>query len=209
MELTQRQREVYDFIVQFRRHNGCSPSIPEIQRAFGIRSPNGVAGHLQALQAKGYIRRAARGSRQVDVIGETGVAAAGAAALHTLPVYGHVPLVKGPGKRSPGRTGLVTVDESLLGFQPGPECFVLQVGDDAMRDAGVSRGDLVVVEPAFEPREGNLVAAMIGGKSTLRRFVRAGGRWLLQAAHPARPEPHPRTGCLIAGVVRALIRRFD
>ena len=58
MELTGRQRKIYEFIIGFRRENGCSPSIPEIQRAFGIRSPNGVAGHLQALEAKGYIRRA-------------------------------------------------------------------------------------------------------------------------------------------------------
>lgn len=65
--LTQRQQQFYDFIVAFRQRHGCSPSIPELQQAFGIRSPNGVAGHLKALQAKGVIRLADRGSRQIDL----------------------------------------------------------------------------------------------------------------------------------------------
>ena len=47
--LTARQQAIYDFIVEFRRAQGCSPSIPEIQKAFLIRSPNGVVGHLLAL----------------------------------------------------------------------------------------------------------------------------------------------------------------
>lgn len=67
--LTTRQQSIYDFILDYRRRNGCTPSIPEIQREFGIRSPNGVAGHLLALQAKGLIRRAKRGSRKIDVTG--------------------------------------------------------------------------------------------------------------------------------------------
>ncbi|MBI4892568.1 MAG: hypothetical protein HY821_18225 [Acidobacteria bacterium] len=83
MMLTDRQQQIYDFILDFRRSNGCSPSIPEIQRHFGIRSPNGVAGHLHALEAKGMIRRAERGSRQIDVAQATPPAA-----LHALPMYG-------------------------------------------------------------------------------------------------------------------------
>ena len=116
MELTGRQREVYEFIVHFRRENGCSPSIPELQRAFGIRSPNGVAGHLQALEAKGYIRRAERGSRQVDVVGETRSATVDTAMLHAVPIYGHIPAGPPTEYQSLNPDGMAMMDETLLGI---------------------------------------------------------------------------------------------
>jgi repressor LexA len=81
--LTDRQRSIYDFILAFRREHGCSPSIPELQKAFSIRSPNGIAGHLNALIAKGVLRRSARGSRNIDPT-------AADAPVHTLPVYGSI-----------------------------------------------------------------------------------------------------------------------
>ena len=83
--LTERQREIYDFILAFRRDNGCSPSIPELQKAFEIRSPNGIAGHLNALITKGMLRRSERGSRNIDPVSDTA-----AAQVHALPVYGSI-----------------------------------------------------------------------------------------------------------------------
>jgi len=83
--LTGRQQAIFDFILRFRRQNGCSPSIPEIQRAFAIRSPNGVAGHIRALVRKGVLRRANRGSRQLDPVGEDS-----AVSVLSLPVYGQI-----------------------------------------------------------------------------------------------------------------------
>src|SRR5690606_468495 len=66
--LTERQQSILDYIMEYRREHGCSPSIPEMQRHFGIRSPNGIAGHLRALEAKGCVRRADRGSRRIDIV---------------------------------------------------------------------------------------------------------------------------------------------
>lgn len=209
MELTGRQREIYEFIVAFRRDNGCSPSIPELQRAFGIRSPNGVACHLRALQAKGYIHRSERGSRQVDIVGEMRPAAAGTAMLHAVPIYGRIP--DGPPAEYHSATpdGMATLDETLLGFRPKEGCFLLRVRGDSMKDAGVLNGDMVLIEPTPAPREGQMVAALIDGESTLKRLVRLKGRWFLRAENPAYPEPHPRADLVIQGVVRSVIRRLD
>ncbi|MGD0000190.1 MAG: transcriptional repressor LexA [Bryobacteraceae bacterium] len=210
MELTERQREIYDFIVAFRRDNGCSPSIPEIQRAFDIRSPNGVAGHLHALQAKGYIRRSAeRGSRQVNVVGEMPPAAIAAASLHVFPVYGHIPAGPPTEYVNLHPDGTATMDELLLGFKPREGCFLLKVRGDSMKDAGILNGDLVLIEPTAAPRAGQVVAALIDGESTLKRLVRVKGRWFLKAENPACPELYPRADLVIQGSVRTVIRRMD
>ena len=191
MSLTDRQREIYDYIVAFRRDNGCSPSIPELQRHFGIRSPNGVAGHLQALTAKGLIRRADRGSRQIDVIGEPRLPAA---LLHELPMVGSIAAGMPQGV-DPGLPESSTViDETTLGFKPRQGCFVLRVRGDSMLEAGILSGDMVVVEPTPSPRAGQIVAALIDGESTLKRLVRVKGQWFLKAENAAYPALHPRAG---------------
>lgn len=205
MILTPRQREILDFIVTYRQQNGCSPSIPEIQRRFQIRSPNGVAGHLHALETKGAIRRADRGSRQIDLPGPDPMRAG----LHAIPVFGHIPA--GPPQMfSPSQAeSATTLDELTLGFKPRTGCFALKVRGDSMRDAGILNGDTVVIEPNPEPRAGQVVAALIDGESTLKRLVKVQGRWYLKAENPAYPELHPRADLVIQGVVRTVIRKLD
>ena len=183
--LTERQKSILDFIVEFRRRQGCSPSIPEIQKAFSIRSPNGVAGHLLALESKGYIRRAERGSRQIDLAGPAEAIAAGRA------------------------EGCVSADEATLGFRPAEGCYALRVRGDSMKDAGILAGDLVIVQPTPAPRAGQIVVALIDGDSTLKRLVRVKGKWFLKAENPAYPELHPRSDLVIQGVVRTVIRKLD
>ena len=205
MTVTERQQEFLDFIVAFREKNGCSPSIPELQRAFGIRSPNGVAGHLHALEAKGLIRKADRGSRQIEVTGE---AHRTRGRLHDLPVYGAIPAGHPTAEQASHAERAVTVDEETLGFAPQAGSFVLQVRGDSMKDAGILNGDLVVVERATNPRAGQIVAALIDGESTLKRLVRVDSQYFLKAENPEYPQLHPRASLSIQGVARAVIRRL-
>lgn len=207
VQLTDRQQQIYDFIVAFRRENGCSPSIPEIQRHFGIRSPNGVAGHLHALEQKGIIRRADRGSRQIDLPGE--MPPPPPAGLFTLPVYGSIPAGYPQQRDAATAEGCTTVDEMALGFKPQQGCFALRVRGDSMRDAGILNGDMVVIQPTPNPRENQIVAALIDGDCTLKRLVRVRGRWFLKAENPDYPELHPRSDLVIQGIVRTVIRKMD
>lgn len=203
MHLTERQREILDYIVAFRQENGCSPSIPELQREFGIRSPNGVAGHLHALAAKGVIRRADRGSRQIELVDEVAPPKA-----FSLPVFGQIPA--GPPQEMQAMSdGAAALDETALGFKPTEGCFVLKVRGESMRDAGILSGDMVVIQPTPSPRAGQIVAALIDGESTLKRLVRIKGRWFLKAENPEFPELHPRADLVIQGVVRTVIRKLD
>ena len=202
--LTERQRAIYEFILRFRRENGCSPSIPEIQREFGIRSPNGVAGHLKALRAKGWIQRAGgRGSRQVDVAGHQAPAS-----VHELPVYGQIRAGYPDYVSAAPAESFLRMDEIGLGFTPKPGTFALRVRGDSMKDAAILEGDTVIVEPTPSPAAGQIVVALIDGESTLKRLVRIKGRWFLKAENPAYPTLYPRSELVIQGVVRALIRHF-
>jgi repressor LexA len=201
--LTSRQQAILDFILRFRRQNGCSPSIPEIQRAFAIRSPNGVAGHIRALVRKGVLRRANRGSRQLDPVGEDNLGN-----ILSLPVYGQIAAGKPDLIPAASADGTVRMDHFTLGFEPKPGTFALKVRGDSMKDAGILEGDLVVVEPSPAPAANQIVAALIDGECTLKRLLRVKGKWFLKAENSAYPELHPRSDLVIQGVVRAVVRRL-
>lgn len=204
--LTERQQDILNYITDFRAENGCSPSIPEIQRQFGIRSPNGVVGHLHALEAKGVIRRGERGSRQIDLIGPMQDLRGTVA---DLPLFGSIPAGSPQELVQQRPDACVSVDEKTLGFKPSNGCFALRVRGESMRDAGILDGDLVVAEPSPNPRSNQIVVALIDGESTLKRLLRVKDKWFLRAENPDFPELLPRAELSIQGVVRTVIRQVQ
>lgn len=189
--LTERQKEIYNFILGFRREHGCSPSIPELQKAFAIRSPNGVAGHLNALVQKGVLRRAKRGSRNMDPVESP-----------AMPLYGAIPA--GFPERATAEAG----ENALFAIHRTPGTFALRVRGHSMIGAAIMDGDLVLVDPNMEPRANQIVAALIDGESTLKRLVNVDGEYFLKAENPDFPELRPRDELQIQGVVRAVIRSY-
>ena len=189
--LTERQKEIYTFILKFRTEHGCSPSIPELQKAFSIRSPNGIAGHLNALVQKGVLKRANRGSRNMDPVDPP-----------TMPLYGAIPA------GFPERATAEAAENSLPEFHTKPGTFALRVRGHSMIGAAIMDGDLVLVDPNMEPRPNQIVAALIDGESTLKRLVKVDGHYFLKAENPDFPELHARQELQIQGVVRAVIRSY-
>jgi repressor LexA len=194
--LTARQQAIFDFILEFRRSQGCSPSIPEIQRAFLIRSPNGVVGHLIALEAKGLIRRSNRGSRQIDLV-EEGVPVR--SPVHGFPLWG-------PATSTHER---VTLDGKTLGFQPIPGTFAFRAPDDSMVAAGIHAGDLLILDPSNQPEIGQIVLAEINDTAILRRVVKIGGKLLFQGESGGPQEWLPYVPDSVRGVARLLIHRLS
>lgn len=194
--LTPRQSAILEYIQDFRRREGCSPSIPELQRAFGIKSPNGIACHLKALEAKGVIERGQRGSRWIDL-----------PPAREWPLLGEIPA--GPPQYVSDADATQYVDLENLGFRPKRGYFALRVRGDSMRDAAILNGDIVLVEPNRQPKAGQIVVALIDGESTLKRLVQAKGRWFLKAENPAYPELIPRADLIIQGSVRMVLRQYE
>lgn len=188
--LTNRQQEILDFIRDFQFDAGCSPSIPELQRAFAIKSPNGVASHLKALAAKGALRLADRGSRKIELLG--------------VPLLGSI--VAGHPEKQEGCTN---VDVETLGIQVQRGCYALRVRGESMRDAGILDGDVVILKATPSPQAGQIVAALIDGESTLKRLVQVKGKWFLKAENAAFPELIPRSDLVIQGVAKTVIRQLS
>jgi repressor LexA len=146
----------------FTRANGYPPTVREICKATGLRSPRSVSQHLQALERKGYIQRGRDKSRAIrflhkSVTGDATVA---------LPVRGRVSAGRPVTATDDGETTLL-VDRRLAGDDGS---FLMQVEGDSMIDAHIVEGDYIVVSPDREARGGDVVVASVGDETVVKRY---------------------------------------
>jgi repressor LexA len=121
-----------------------------------------------------------------------------------IPIYGTIPAGFGE-PVEPTELGTIPVDLEALNIRSTSRTFALKVRGDSMTGAHISDGDLVIVE-AREPKIGEIVAALIDGETTLKRFVTEGGQLFLKAENPRYPNLIPLQELIIQGVVRAVVR---
>jgi repressor LexA len=200
IELTARQKQIYDFLVKIIREKGYAPSIPEIGARFKIASTNGVSDHLKALERKGYIRRVGR--RAFEVLTPLGKSLF--AATRQVPILGRVPAGK----------PLIT-EESVEGLMAVPaemargESFILQVKGDSMTGAGILEGDYAIVRSQQTAENGEIVCALINGEATLKRFHKSGNVVTLKAENKNyAPMTISRGEFRILGKMVGLIRKI-
>jgi repressor LexA len=179
--LTDRQREILEFIVTEQRQRGYPPSVREIGEAVGLTSPSTVHTHLATLQKRGFLRRDPTKPRAIEVRYDP---SAGMTA-ERRPVR-HIPLV---GDVAAGTDVLAT--ENVEELVPVPSdftgegtLFMLRVRGDSMVDAGILDGDFVVVRQQPDARDGEIVAAGIpGDEATVKTFTRKGDTIVLLPAN--------------------------
>lgn len=195
--LTKRQQEILDFISQ-QHAEGMTPSNREIQEHFGFASRRAVTCHLDALEAKGAINRQPHKARglilKTDPIIPT----------IQIPIYGIIPAGM-PADQQQEPDGCVTVDLETIRLPKGARVFALKVMGDSMIGAGILSDDIVVLE-FKEPKSGDIVAALIDGETTLKRYVVQRGRPFLKAENPDYPNLTPAHELVIQGVQVALVR---
>ena len=175
IELTSRQRQVYDFLGWYRAQHGFSPTLQEIAAHLKVSGNLGVLRHLRALEKKGYLRRAPGSSRGIVLSRPFS-----GPATCSLPVVGSV----AAGQLSEALEHVedyLAVDASLV---RGEGSFVLTVRGDSMIDARILDGDRVVVKPQATADNGDIVVAMLDGEATLKRFCREDDRVRLQPENP-------------------------
>ena len=192
--LTQRQREVLEFVREWRSRKGKMPSTREIQRHFGFASQTAAVNHLKALGRKGFIRRMPGDLLPVNESRFSEVPLLGASPAG-LPAYEE--------ERSDGG---VAIDLASIGVSESSRTFALTVRGDSMTGAHIQEGDVVVLEYR-EPLDGDVVAALIDGETTLKRFVLREGQPYLKAENAAYPDLLPVTELIVQGVVVALTRK--
>jgi repressor LexA len=156
-QLTDRQKEIYEFIRGKIESRGYGPTVREIGKAFEIKSPNGVMCHLKALAKKGLIIREENCARAIQLVDHRPPAVG-------LPFLGAV--AAGNPVQAIDQSERLEVD-SLFS---GPKRFVLQVRGNSMIDDHIQDGDYVVIEEQKTAENGERVVAMIDGDVTLKRF---------------------------------------
>lgn len=169
--LTQRQQNVYDFIVKTIQDLGYPPTRAEIARALGFRSPNAAEEHLRALEKKGAIRMIAGTSRGIRLPAQEQEAPAeGDAPAQGLPIIGEV------AAGSP-----ILAAEHIDRYCPlPPEYFtpradyLLRVRGLSMKDVGILEGDLLAVHRTERVRNSQIVVARLEDEVTVKRFQRSG-----------------------------------
>jgi repressor LexA len=179
--LTERQREILDFIVAQQRLRGYPPSVREIGEAVGLTSPSTVHTHLATLQRRGFLRRDPTKPRAIEVTYDP----ASGVSLERRPVS-HIPLV---GDVAAGTD--VLAHENIEELIPVPAdftgegtLFMLRVRGDSMIDAGILDGDYVVVRQQPEAKDGEIVVAGIPGEeATVKTYTRQGSRVVLLPAN--------------------------
>lgn len=207
MTLTERQAEILAFIRSRVDGGAGAPSLREIMEHFGLGSPATVSDHLAALERKGAIRREPGRSRNILLAGGGAAGSRvmrGDSAIVEIPLYGMIPAGWPEGsEQEPERC--IAVDPDTIRLPRNARTFALQVRGDSMTGAGILDKDVVIMELA-EPRNRDIVAALIDGETTLKRYLVQKGRPFLRAENPAYPDLIPARELVIQGVLRALVR---
>lgn len=199
MNLTLRQSQILSFIRESAEERNGVPSIREIMARFGFASPATVASHLDLLEKKGAIRREAGRSRNI-VLPDRKTRPQ----LLEVPLYGMIPAGIPEGQEQQSDR-CITVDPESIRLPRNARTFALEVRGDSMIGAGILERDIVILEHA-EPRNRDIVAALIDGDVTLKRYLIEQGASFLRAENPLYPDLIPARELVIQGVFRALIR---
>ena len=200
-QLTARQQELLDYLRGYQRTNGVMPSTRDIQRHFGFSSQTAAMSHLRALEKKGAIRRHPNMARAVVFPEDLD-----RAEIIDIPVFGTIPAGM-PSDAAQHAEGCISVDINTLGIPRASKSFALKVRGDSMIEAHICSGDLVILE-IKEPREKDIVAALIDGETTLKRYLVSNGQPFLKAENEEYPDLLPARELLIQGVMIGMIRHF-
>jgi repressor LexA len=208
MALTPRQKEVLDFIADFKEQNGYSPSYEELAHALNLASLATVHKHIQALESRNYLRRLANQSRSLEVspkyMQERRRNRQNARALE-VPLAGRI-AAGSPVEAIEGQDTLQFAD-----FTGKGDTYALQVSGESMIEDHILTGDYVLVERTQQANDGEIVVALVGGsETTLKRlYHEPGGRIRLQPANSSmKPILVDAAELQIQGRVLAVLRKY-
>ncbi len=201
-KITDRQKQVLDYICAFIDEHSYAPSIRDIQKHFGLKSTKGVKDHIDRLVEKGYLNRTEGTARALKVVRESDIA------IMKVPLVGSV------------AAGLpLLADENIEDYLPvsvnmakAEGVFFLRVNGDSMIGAAILHGDLVLVRPQPFVEQGEIAVVRIGDEATVKRFFRFSTRIEL---HSENPDFEPIVYCdedediRIVGKVTAVFRTLE
>jgi len=174
-ELTERQKEVFEFIKEYIEFNSFPPTYREIGSQFNIVSTFGVKRHIDALIKKGYLNTEQNMSRTISLTGINDSKSANLLMeeIIEIPIVGRVAAGQ-PILAEENIEGTLSLQASLINKRDN--CFGLKVKGDSMINAGIFEGDVVVINPQQNANNGEIVVALLGDEATLKRYERTGNQ---------------------------------
>jgi repressor LexA len=194
VDLTKRQKEIFDFIRRYASRYGYPPTVREIGKAVGLHSSSTVHAHLANLEKVGLLRRDPTKPRAIELLVDRAKRAMRAPGL---PLVGHVAAGE-PILAEENIEEYVQLPAAIGGEQGD---YILEVKGDSMRDAGILEGDYVVVSEADDADNGQIVVALIEDEATVKRFYREKDRVRLQPANKAYKPIRTRDAKVLGRVI--------
>jgi repressor LexA len=208
MAITRRQKEFLDFLDDFLKKNGYSPSYEEIAAGLGLASLATVHKHITALTTKQYLRRGFNQSRSLEIMEKYYSEQRqhkGLPASLEMPLLGRI-AAGSPVEQFSGQDTLNFGD-----FVGDPNTYALQVRGESMIEDHICNGDYVLVQRVDRARDGEIVVALVNGaETTLKRYyTEPGGQVRLQPANSAmQPIFVPGSSVTVQGKVLAVLRKY-
>ncbi len=203
LDLTKRQKEIFDFIGKYAAKTGYPPTVREIGKAVGLHSSSTVHAHLANLEKIGLLRRDPSKPRAIELLAGTAKKA-----KDVLRPPSGLPLV---GQVAAGEPILAeeNIEEYLevpdvIGGEDGD--YILQVRGESMKNAGIIEADYVIVRPADDATDGEIVVALIGEEATVKRYFREKDHIRLQPENEEM-EPILTTEARVLGKVVGVFRK--
>jgi repressor LexA len=203
-KLTATQHKILDYLIERRAHHAYPPTLADIARKFGYKNRATVQQHLQAIEKKGFIKKNPKLSRGIELTLDDKF-------FISRPVLGEVaagnPLTIYP-------DAIDTVELPTIARMPG-NSFLLRVKGDSLKDAYIFNGDLVIVNPGLEPRNGQVIAAIIDDAAVVKKFFKNKDGIELHSEnveykpiHIEKNHPRFRLVGVVIGIYRSLINAF-
>ncbi len=197
-EITGRRQQILDYLIETTQELGYPPSMREIARAVGLKSPSTVLFHLRVLEKAGLVERTPSLNRAIRSV--TGGSEPRAEANY-VPVLGTVPAGE-PLLATENIESRVPVPAEMF---PGQDLFMLRVSGDSMIEVGILDGDMVVVSQQSTAEPGEVVVALLEDEATVKHFYPRQDSIELRPANPEM-EPIVSDQVQILGKVVGVIR---
>ena len=199
LDLTKRQKEIFDFIRKYAAKTGYPPTVREIGKAVGLHSSSTVHAHLANLEKLGLVRRDPSKPRAIELLFDKAKSAIQPG--NGLPLVGQV-AAGAPILAEENIEEYLEVPD-VIGGEEGD--YILQIRGESMKDAGILEGDYVIVRPSDTANDGEIVVALIGEEATVKRIFREKDHIRLQPENEEM-EPIRTTEAKVLGKVVGVFR---
>ncbi len=201
-KISDKQREILEYIKQEILNKGYPPAVREICEAVDLKSTSSVHSHLETLEKNGYIRRDPTKPRAIEIIDDSFNLTR--REVVNVPIIGNV----AAGQPLLAVENIENYFPIPMEFMPNNEAFILNVKGESMINAGICDGDRVIVEKCQDAHNGDMVVALVEDSATVKTFYKEDGHIRLQPENDTM-DPIIVPNCTILGRVFGVLRFFS